>query len=205
MEEGTLTSPRPQYEKQENGKKYHRVERAYGSFGRASRCRTTPVPKVTADFKEGVLKVHLAKNEKARPQQVESASPDRCSGRRAASPSLPQNSNRKREYKWKESNANNIIGKTNSSPAVQPSSPSRVRLPGRYRWPETSTNGNTGPRQWRILVETGYSLRASRVVVCVTDVLLRNHRLLMSQHPEIAGRTIQRPAKRVPPHHSWNL
>ena len=27
--------------------------------------------KVTAGFKDGVLKVHLAKNEKARPQQIE--------------------------------------------------------------------------------------------------------------------------------------
>jgi HSP20 family protein len=60
------------FEKEENGKKYHRVERAYGSFGRSFSLPDDASPaKVTADFKDGVLKVHLAKNEKARPQQVE--------------------------------------------------------------------------------------------------------------------------------------
>ena len=73
MEDGTLTIMGDRkFEKEENGKKYHRVERVYGSF-----CRSFSLPddaspaKVTADFKDGVLKVHLAKNEKARPQQVE--------------------------------------------------------------------------------------------------------------------------------------
>ena len=73
MEEGTLTiTGDRKYEKAENGKKYHRVERAYGSFGRSFSLPDDASPaKVTADFKDGVLKVHLAKNEKARPQQVE--------------------------------------------------------------------------------------------------------------------------------------
>src|SRR6185436_6987307 len=73
MEEGTLTiAGDRKYEKQENGKKYHRVERAYGSFGRSFSLPDDASPaKVTADFKDGVLKVHLAKNEKPRPQQVE--------------------------------------------------------------------------------------------------------------------------------------
>ena len=52
--------------------KYHRVERAYGSF-----VRTLSLPdgarsgNITAHFKDGVLKVHLAKDEKAGPQQIE--------------------------------------------------------------------------------------------------------------------------------------
>ena len=73
MEDGTLTiTGDRKYEKEENGKKYHRVERAYGSFGRSFSLPDDASPaKVTADFKDGVLKVHLAKNEKARPQQVE--------------------------------------------------------------------------------------------------------------------------------------
>ncbi|MBI3849565.1 MAG: Hsp20/alpha crystallin family protein [Verrucomicrobia bacterium] len=73
MEEGTLTiSGDRKYEKAENGKKYHRVERAYGSFGRSFSLPDDASPaKVTSDFKDGVLKVHLAKNKKARPQQVE--------------------------------------------------------------------------------------------------------------------------------------
>ena len=73
MEEGTLSiAGDRKYEKQDNSRKYHRVERAYGSFGRSFSLPDDASPaKVTADFKDGVLKVHLAKNEKARPQQVE--------------------------------------------------------------------------------------------------------------------------------------
>ena len=73
MEDGTLTIMGDRkFEKEDNGKKYHRVERAYGSFGRSFSLPDDASPaKVTADFKDGVLKVHLAKNEKARPQQVE--------------------------------------------------------------------------------------------------------------------------------------
>ena len=73
MEDGTLTiTGDRKFEKEENGKKYHRVERTYGSFGRSFSLPDDASPaKVTADFKDGVLKVHLAKNEKARPQQVE--------------------------------------------------------------------------------------------------------------------------------------
>jgi HSP20 family protein len=73
MEDGTLTiTGDRKFEKEENGKRYHRVERAYGSF-----MRTFSVPddarpgKVRAEFKDGVLKVHLTKDEKARPQQIE--------------------------------------------------------------------------------------------------------------------------------------
>lgn len=52
-------------EKEEKGKKWHRVERSYGSF-----LRTFSLPenidevKVRADFKEGVLNVHLPKSAK---------------------------------------------------------------------------------------------------------------------------------------------
>ena len=57
---------------EEKGKKYHRVERAFGSFGRSFSLPDDASPaKITADFKDGVLKVHLAKNEKARPRQIE--------------------------------------------------------------------------------------------------------------------------------------
>jgi len=58
-------------EKEEKGKKYHRVERAYGSF-----VRTFSLPedadgsKVTADFKDGMLHVHLPKSEKAKPKAI---------------------------------------------------------------------------------------------------------------------------------------
>lgn len=60
------------YEKEEKGKKYHRVERSYGSFMRSF---TLPEDadgnKVSAEYKDGVLKVHLPKSEKAKPKSIE--------------------------------------------------------------------------------------------------------------------------------------
>jgi HSP20 family protein len=60
------------FEKTEKDKKYHRIERSYGSFHRTF---TVPadadVSKVTAEFKDGVLTVRLAKSETARPKSIE--------------------------------------------------------------------------------------------------------------------------------------
>jgi HSP20 family protein len=60
------------YEKEEKGKKYHRVERAYGSFLRSF---TLPddadAAKISAECKDGMLKVHLPKSEKAKPKSIE--------------------------------------------------------------------------------------------------------------------------------------
>jgi len=72
-EEGTLTiMGERKFEKAEKNKKYHRVERAYGSFGRSFSFPDDASPgKVSAEFKDGVLTVHLAKVAKAKPQQVE--------------------------------------------------------------------------------------------------------------------------------------
>ena len=67
----TITGER-KFEKEENGKKYHRVERAYGSFGRSFSLPDDVSPaKVSAEFKDGLLTVCLAKDEKAKPQQIE--------------------------------------------------------------------------------------------------------------------------------------
>ena len=60
------------FEKEEKDKKYHRIERSYGSF-----VRSFTVPddadeaKVSAEFKDGVLTVRLAKSEKARPKSID--------------------------------------------------------------------------------------------------------------------------------------
>ena len=72
-EEGTLTiTGNRKFEKEEKGKKYHRVERSYGSFVRNFSLPDDASPaKVSAEFKDGVLTVHLAKTEKAKPQQIE--------------------------------------------------------------------------------------------------------------------------------------
>ena len=60
------------YEKEDKGKKYHRVERAYGNFMRSF---TVPEDadgsKVSAEYKDGVLNVHLPKSEKAKPKSIE--------------------------------------------------------------------------------------------------------------------------------------
>jgi HSP20 family protein len=73
VEDGVLTiSGERKFEKEEKNKRYHRVERAYGSFVRSF---TLPdvadADKVNAEFKDGVLKVHLPKSEKAKPKQIE--------------------------------------------------------------------------------------------------------------------------------------
>jgi HSP20 family protein len=59
-------------EKEEKGKKFHRIERAYGSFSRSFTLPEDADPaKVSAEFKNGVLNVHLNKSEKAKPKTVE--------------------------------------------------------------------------------------------------------------------------------------
>lgn len=59
-------------EKEEKGKKYHRVERCYGSFMRSF---TLPDDadgtKITAEYKGGVLRLHLPKSEQAKPKAIE--------------------------------------------------------------------------------------------------------------------------------------
>ena len=72
-EEGTLTiTGERKFEKEEKDRKYHRIERAYGTFGRSfSLPVDASATKVTAEFKDGVLIVHLVKDEKAKPHQVE--------------------------------------------------------------------------------------------------------------------------------------
>ena len=49
-------------EKQEKGKKYHRIERTYGSFERSFVLPDeADSGKITSEFQDGVLKVHLPK------------------------------------------------------------------------------------------------------------------------------------------------
>lgn len=73
VNEDVLTiSGERKYEKEEKGKKYHRVERAYGSFMRSFTLpEDADAAKVSAEYKDGVLKVHLPKSEKAKPKSIE--------------------------------------------------------------------------------------------------------------------------------------
>jgi HSP20 family protein len=73
VQDGILTiAGERKSEKEEKNKKFHRVEWAYGSF---SRSFTLPedadADKVAGDFKDGVLKVHVPKSEKAKPKKIE--------------------------------------------------------------------------------------------------------------------------------------
>jgi HSP20 family protein len=73
VEDGVLTiQGERKQEKEEKGKKYHRVERSYGSFIRSF---TLPdlvdEEKVKAEFKDGVLNLRLPKSEKAKPKAIE--------------------------------------------------------------------------------------------------------------------------------------
>jgi HSP20 family protein len=72
LENGTLTlKGERRFEKAENSKGYHRIERGYGSFARVF---TVPdsvdAEKVKADFKNGVLTITLPKKEIAKPRTV---------------------------------------------------------------------------------------------------------------------------------------
>jgi HSP20 family protein len=60
------------FEKEEKTKKYHRIERAYGTFERTFLLpEGTTGEGVTADYKDGMLKVHLPKKEEPKPKPVE--------------------------------------------------------------------------------------------------------------------------------------
>ena len=60
------------FEKEEKNKRYHRIERAYGSFARAFTLPEDADPqKVSAEFKEGLLKVHLPKSPSAKPRSID--------------------------------------------------------------------------------------------------------------------------------------
>jgi HSP20 family protein len=73
VQEGVLSvSGERKAEKEEKNKKFHRIERSYGSFLRSF---TLPEDadgaKVAAEFKEGVLKVHLPKNPVVKPKTID--------------------------------------------------------------------------------------------------------------------------------------
>lgn len=73
VQEGVMTiSGERKIEKEEKTKKYHRIERSYGKFERSF---TLPDQadgtKVSAEFKDGVLQVHLPKTEKPASKALE--------------------------------------------------------------------------------------------------------------------------------------
>lgn len=73
VEDGVLTiQGTRRREHEEKGKKFHRIERSYGSFVRTfSLPDVIEVENVKAEFKDGVLNLHLPKSEKAKPKTIE--------------------------------------------------------------------------------------------------------------------------------------
>ena len=73
VENGVVTiKGERKFDKEETNKKYHRIERSYGSFVRSFSLPDDVAPyKVMADFKDGVLLLHLAKSEDKKPKYLE--------------------------------------------------------------------------------------------------------------------------------------
>jgi len=73
VQDGTLTiQGERRQEKEDKGRRFHRVERTYGAF-----MRTFDLPdgvdedKLRAEFKDGMLLVHLPKTEKAKTRVID--------------------------------------------------------------------------------------------------------------------------------------
>jgi HSP20 family protein len=73
VEKGMLTiSGERKFEKEEQKRKYHRVERSYGSFIRSFALpEDADGSKIDAEFKDGILCVHIAKSETAKPKAID--------------------------------------------------------------------------------------------------------------------------------------
>jgi HSP20 family protein len=66
----TITGEKKQ-EKEEKDENYHLIERSYGSFTRSVRLpREVQSDKITASFKNGVLRVTLPKSEEAKKKEI---------------------------------------------------------------------------------------------------------------------------------------
>ena len=72
IENGTLTlKGERKFERDENSKGFHRLERSYGSFVRYFTVPdTVDTEQVRADFSNGVLNVTLPKKELAKPKSI---------------------------------------------------------------------------------------------------------------------------------------
>lgn len=72
IQDGMLTiQGERKMEKEEKDKKYHRIERSYGSFMRSFRLPDDADESgVKAEFKDGMLNVTLNKSEKAKPKSI---------------------------------------------------------------------------------------------------------------------------------------
>jgi HSP20 family protein len=73
FEDGMLTiGGRRQFQTENEGETWHRVERGFGTFARSIRLpQTTDTEKIEASFDKGVLTVTVPKSERAKPKTIE--------------------------------------------------------------------------------------------------------------------------------------
>ena len=73
VEDGVLTlQGERRQEKEEKGKRFHRVERSYGSFVRSFTLpESVDEGSVRAEYKDGMLNLHLPKTEKVKPKAID--------------------------------------------------------------------------------------------------------------------------------------
>lgn len=73
VENGVLTlSGERKFEKEEKGRKFHRVERAFGTFARSfSLPDNVEADQVAANYRDGMLTITVPKAEQARPRQID--------------------------------------------------------------------------------------------------------------------------------------
>ncbi|MGQ0667063.1 MAG: Hsp20/alpha crystallin family protein [Nitrospiraceae bacterium] len=73
VEDGVLTlQGERRQEKEEKGKRFHRVERSYGSFVRSFTLpESVDEGAVRAEYKDGMLNLHLPKTEKVKPKAID--------------------------------------------------------------------------------------------------------------------------------------
>ncbi|HEX5550808.1 MAG TPA: Hsp20/alpha crystallin family protein [Nitrospira sp.] len=73
VENGVLTlQGERRQEKEEKGKRFHRVERSYGSFVRSFTLpESVDESSVKAEYKDGVLNLHLPKSERVKPKAID--------------------------------------------------------------------------------------------------------------------------------------
>jgi HSP20 family protein len=73
FEEGMLTvSGKRQFQEEDEGDTWHRIERGFGAFARSIRLpQTADTERIEASFDKGVLKVSVPKTEQAKPRTIE--------------------------------------------------------------------------------------------------------------------------------------
>ena len=72
VEGGVLTITGHRGQEKDEKRRYHRVERSYGQFARSFALPdSVDEQKLTAEFRHGILTIHLLKSEKAKPRSIE--------------------------------------------------------------------------------------------------------------------------------------